>query len=762
MKKMKFFAAILSLSLIVQLFAVGASAKLVVGVSGVPEHTEAFVQPLSIPTDLPSDNLLGESNFDSIDCVSQWTKQTNSMILEWLCDDNGGYLRTDAIPYNYFGYRLKPTEEVPAGIYKFTGYFRTYNRDELTSLRVEFEDADNKAMVTLNVNCDNEWMKVEYYVTLTSALDELNVCGKGYPEFFQDYCMDEFSLVPVDSIPSGANTSTTFGENWDRQTVLEIAYANAGGYSDTYDPETYLEKYKVNGIMLNNDADGTLHNVGGNTDTVTEEDFIGAIMQYKDTQVTDFMLTVCNEIATYPSNVWTSYLDKYHQTEENGIAVDYTEAAPCKGAHHIWETLGIDYIGLWAETLNDIGINPWLSFRMNDAHERNVATHWLQSDYFHENPHLYRVKHHNFVSYMDKTYDYTYPEVREHYLQLINEALSRYDVYGLELDFQRERFLWHIGGEHRGLDIFNQFMRELYDVVAIYEEKYGHDIKIAVRVPSDPQTCYEFGLDVITWAAEGTVDHVTVTGRFECTDFDMPIRLWDSILTPYGVTLAAGIDTAYVRPNTSKGNMGWTPELYAGFCASAYSQGADKIYILNMNTSVTSFTSDDERFTIGTDSTINSSNSRWIFTTNMGSYDKVIEMNRRCIITFNDSPALWNKYQFTLSKTISRGTVTTLRIPVGDITVGSKVTLDISMPKAQLEYGIVPRVYINSVQCTYTGYGTSRPGGVANFTDDPVLHYDVPVEAQEDYYMVIEIEYDGSTSYTMEHVEVYIQPRNAN
>ena len=762
MKKIKLFSTVLIFTFIVQLFAVGASAKLVVGVSGIPENTEAFVQPVSIPTDLPSGNLLGDTSFDSIDCVSQWSKQRSGMILEWIHDDNGGYLRTDAIPYNYFGYRLKPAEEVPAGIYKFTGYFRTYNRNELTSLRIEFEDVDNNAMVTLVANCTNEWMKVETYVTLESALDELNVCGSGYPEYFQDYCMDEFSLVPVDSIPSGGNTSTTFGEKCDRATVLELTYANTGGFSETYDPETYLEKYKVNGIMLNNDADGTLHNVGKNIDTVTKEDLVAAIMQYKDTQVTDFMLTVCNEIATYPSNVWTSYLDKYHQTEENGVAVDYSEADPCKGAHHIWETLGVDYIGLWAELLYEMDINPWLSFRMNDAHERNVETHWLQSDYFHENPHLYRVKHHNFVSYMDKIYDYTYPEVREHYLLLINEALSLYEVEGIELDFQRERFLWHIGGEHPGLDIFNQFMRDLYDVVAIYEEKYGHDIKIAVRVPSDPQTCFEHGLDVITWAAEGTVDHVTVTGRFECTDFDMPIALWDSILTPYDVTLAAGIDTAYIRPNASKGNMGWTTELYAGFCASAYSQGADKIYILNMNTAATGVTPEEDKVTIGADSTIKDLNSRWVFTTNMGSYDKVIEMNRRCIITFNDSPSVWSRYYYTLSKEIYPGETTTVRVPVGDITVGSKVTLDISIPREQLEYGIVPRVDVNSVWCTYTGYGTSRPGGVANFTDDPVLHYDIPVEAQEDHYMVIEITYEGPTSYTMEHVEVYIQPRNAN
>ncbi len=758
MKKFKFLSAILTVALAVQFFAVTASAKLVVGVSGVPAKKAEFVQPLSIPAQTHQGNRLSRSNFDASDSLEFWTTMSASMRLEWLGDKNGGYLRTDCIPYNYYGFRFAPLFEVEPGIYKFEGYFRTYNQDEVTSLRVEFVDYENYEMETLVVNCGNEWQKVEYYVTITNTLQHINVCGAGYVEFIQDYCMDEFSLVEVDEIPEGANATKRFGAEVDRAKALEITYKNAGGFSETFDPETYHAKYKTNGVMLNNDADGTLHNVGNANGTVTEDDIINAIMQYKDTQVTDFMLTVCNEIATYPSLVWMSYLDKYYQTEENGVEVDYTESAPTKGAQHIWETLHTDYIGLWAELLPEMGINPWLSFRMNDAHDRSKETSFLLSDFYHENPQFRRVTHRTYGN-MGNLYDYTHPEVREHYLALINEALSRYEVYGIELDFQRERYLWYIGGEYNGLDILNDFMRDVDDIVSVYEEKYGHEIKFAVRVPSDPQTCYEHGFDIPTWAAEGIIHHVTVTGRFEVTDLDMPIRLWDSILTPFGVTLAAGIDTSYVRHTAYAANAGWTPELYAGFCANAYSQGADKVYILNLNTGITNVVPEKEKVTVGVDSTIKALNTRWFFTTNMGSYDKVLEMNRRCTVTFNDSPIDWKSYEYVLPMTIVPDSTAILRIPVGDITVGSKVTLDISFPEYKIKDDmVVPTVYVNSELCTYESYGSARPGGTGVFTEDPVLHYSVPVEAHDETYFVIEIMYDGAGGYTMEHAEVYIEP----
>ena len=53
------------------------------------------------------------------------------------------------------------------------------------------------------------------------------------------------------------------------------------------------------------------------------------------------------------------------------MEVDYTENVVCKGAHHVFEVLGVDHIEEQIKSFRAIGINPWLTFRMNDIHGRD-------------------------------------------------------------------------------------------------------------------------------------------------------------------------------------------------------------------------------------------------------------------------------------------------------------------------------------------------------------------------------------------------------
>ncbi|MBQ8249797.1 MAG: hypothetical protein IJY93_07975 [Clostridia bacterium] len=767
MKKTKLISVLLTAVLAVQALASAVSAKLVTGVSGELEE-RAVADTLSIPAQSVKGNRLPLSSFDVADCVINWAPYSHHTVprmrLEWRYDENGGYLRATDRVLNYFGYEYTPLFTYTAGTYKFTGYFRTYYEGEVTSLRLEFvDDFGNQInQKEIYINCGNDWVKVEYYLEVPDTMKKINICGAGHAQYIQDFCMDEFSMVKIDSIPEGYTNPSIYGiQEMDHEAVLEQTYKIAG-YSDWEDADE--SKYKVNGIMLNNDADGTLYSIGTDPESVSVQDIIDLVMQYEGSQVTDMMICVCNEIATYPSLVWTSYLDKYYQKDEAGVEVDWSDNRATKAAQYLWEELSLDYVGLWCELLPEIGINPWISYRMNDAHERNIGVSVLMSEFFHENPQYYRVKHHNYVSYMDKIYDYTHPEVRDHYLALINESLSRYNCYGIDLDFQREAFLWYIGGEYNGLDILNQFMRDVEDVVAIYEEKYGHEIKIAVRVPSDPMTCYELGMDVVTWAAEGIIDHVTAGGRFEVTDTDIPIRLWDSLLEPHGVTLAASLDVTYLRHDISSAQESpQTLEMVAGIAANAYSQGADKIYYYNSNTAIDwdGPIKDDDKISITRDgnfkgySAMRDNTGRWLVLNTIGSYDKVIEMNRRAIPTFNDTKAPWVKdyKNQILPCRIYTDTTQVFRIPVGDITVGSTVTFMIS--GSTEAYLNPPTVYVNSEPCKFVGVGDCLPTKSGTFTEDKVMMYEIPVEAHDESYMVIEI--SSPVEFWCSHMEILVE-----
>ena len=196
----------------------------------------------------------------------------------------------------------------------------------------------------------------------------------------------------------------------------------------------------MKGIIYNQDADSLLYGVGRYGFTLTAEEMKSYAGQFKGSHMTDIMLALCNTCASYPSKVVTDLISKYHQKHENGIAVDYTENFITKAAHHIFETLGIDHIAIEIDTFRAIGINPWISFRMNDFHDHHCEASPILPDYFHDHPEIRRAAYRpaDINGNGDKCKDYSLPFVREMMLALINEALERYDPYGVELDFQRE------------------------------------------------------------------------------------------------------------------------------------------------------------------------------------------------------------------------------------------------------------------------------------------------------------------------------------
>ncbi len=387
---------------------------------------------------------------------------------------------------------------------------------------------------------------------------------------------------------------------------------------------------------------------------------------------------------------------------------------------------GLAHVKALCDTFPTVGINAWLSFRMNDAQDTSVEPSSLLGDFINKNPNYKRVKHGiNTNKYFNNCLDYTYEAVRKNMLGLINTALSNYDCYGIELDFQREIWLWYTGGEYNGIAILNDFMRDVDRLTKTYSAKYGHDIKIAVRCASDLLTNYEFGLDLGTWAAEGIIDQVSPTGRYSTTDNDIPVRLWASFAKPYGITVAPCIEKNII-PATGGKTGTQTVETINAAAANFLSQGADKIYLFNYHTGK------DADFT----TVVN----------NVASLDKLMTLNRKMILTYSDTHQRWTKSNAQLPLDIAKNNTKAIRIPVGEIPAGATVTLKFSTSAAQTTN---PTVYVNSDVATYVGTET------CSYTSDTLLVYTVPATAQDDTYILAEI--TPSVATTIRYAEVYVK-----
>ncbi len=307
--------------------------------------------------------------------------------------------------------------------------------------------------------------------------------------------------------------------------------------------------------------------------TPTKEDLYPFVDQYAGTDITDILFDVFCQYSAVDSAVFSDYAFKYEQKMENGIAVDYTNEY---GAlYRLNKDCGIDPYAVWLDRTRELGMRPWLSVRMNDCHCPDDEACFLRSAFFYEA----REKGWcigDRYGYFRYCYDYAVPEVREKMLAYLREVLDRYDMYGLELDFQRDIYCFDYESNPGCHEYMTEFMRAAKALVEEMGEKRGHKIALSARLTRDLAQSKRYGFDAVTWAKEGLIDLVVPTPRWATNDDDMPIAAWKAALP--GITVQAGLE---VLCNRQTFDAGITAEVARSLSAKYLSQDSDGIYLFN-------------------------------------------------------------------------------------------------------------------------------------------------------------------------------------
>lgn len=405
-------------------------------------------------------------------------------------------------------------------------------------------------------------------------------------------------------------------------------------------------------IMFNEDWFHFYWNRGSRNIELNETELRNFIYQYKDTDITDFAMNVNAQVASYPSKIIESFLSKYYAEQEEGTPVNFKDDHRARVMKHIYEDLGIDMYALWIDCLNEIGVRPWLSFRTNDCHANWEEHDILVGEDCRIHKDWYRVIHRtpdpsieltsDDFFYWDKCFDYAIPEVREKMLALIEEAVDRYDVYGIELDFTRELPAFKLGYEAQGRAIMTQFVTDVRKLLDKFEKQRNKEIKLQVMVGADPQVVYNFGYDVAEWAKLGLIDSVVAISRWETIYNETPVRFWKQLLSPYNVEFAAGNQILTSDTPDKRPRLPATLEIDMGAIAVFRSQGADFTYLYNRMDHTgyrfgEKWFADDKR----NESVIEPHNLKQLFAIG-GTPEKVINSNRRHLVTFYDFPNPWD------------------------------------------------------------------------------------------------------------------------
>jgi hypothetical protein len=305
-----------------------------------------------------------------------------------------------------------------------------------------------------------------------------------------------------------------------------------------------------------------------------------------DSQVTA-MLLCCNAKKTgFPSKAWQVQCDGFDPALDDrqpffGDLSPASRKAQDRWVRNLRALLdaGIDPMQRMIDRCRQRKISPWVSIRMNDVHDANLLSSPLHSRFWREHPEYWRYPD-RFKGWNDRCLNYGLKPVRDNMMALIREVCDRFDMDGLELDWNRFPLHFREGEEAEQSKVLSAWLGEVRQVVRAAEKKWKHRILLVARVPARPEVAIGTGLDAVAWAKAGLIDHLVVAPFWATTDFDIPVEQWIDLLRGTGVGVTAGLEIR-VEPYPGAPTLPNTPERRRGAAMSVLARGSQGVYLFN-------------------------------------------------------------------------------------------------------------------------------------------------------------------------------------
>ena len=332
-------------------------------------------------------------------------------------------------------------------------------------------------------------------------------------------------------------------------------------------------------VLYNFDGDSCLSTKAHSRGPVAvdEEDVRTLIdeVAYPGSRVDTVLVCINAQVMYYPSEVGT--LRGTRSTAAEREAWPPSEQQRFANLQAFFDN-DIDPYAIMLEESRRKGREALLTFRMNDDHGND----FLRTRFQEEHPE-FRLG--------DQPYrglgalDFGIAEVRSHVVDLIAEAVNRYECDGIELDFNRfpSFFRAELVQEER-VARMNELVQEVRRRLDEIGARRDRRLILAVRVPSNygsspptPDSARAIGCDVAHWTRHGWVDFVTVS-EFLFERGDLPLAQWREALPL--VPLYGGIEC------TRGGGMrNLSAEEYRAAGENVMRQPVDGVYLFNFFTS---------------------------------------------------------------------------------------------------------------------------------------------------------------------------------
>jgi len=159
----------------------------------------------------------------------------------------------------------------------------------------------------------------------------------------------------------------------------------------------------------------------------------------------------------------------------------------------------------------------FISYRLNDHHYVTDRTWPTHHALWREHPEYWLADSDTSPysgSDQVRLLNYLLAPVRDYYFAIIEELCTRYDVDGVELDFQRFPRFFPNAQMEEGRGVMTAFVQRIRQMLDQRGQQRGQRLPLCIRVPETLAKCEKAGLDVPGWDAAGLVDMINVSPSY--------------------------------------------------------------------------------------------------------------------------------------------------------------------------------------------------------------------------------------------------------
>lgn len=278
----------------------------------------------------------------------------------------------------------------------------------------------------------------------------------------------------------------------------------------------------------------------------------------------------------FPSEVDTSW-KKYSPTQplSKFPSFDYAMRYLQAGGDPVRETLA---------ACRRAGKDFFVSYRMNDHHYVADLEWPCHNAIWREHPE-YWLGNTETSPYTLKDnvrlFNYMLAPVRDYYFAIIEELCTKYDVDGVELDFQRFPKFFHDDKLAEGTQVMTAFVGRIKEMMNRLGSQRGKSLKLCVRVPETLEKCWAAGLDVPGWDAAGLVEMVNVSSFYIHT-IELQIEEFKARVSRAKIYGEMNYVTSQTPKNKSARRY-TTPQIYRASALNLFARGVDGLSLFNFD-----------------------------------------------------------------------------------------------------------------------------------------------------------------------------------